>query len=33
MFDASAKENGDGGEIVVEDIANPESITSVAGSI
>ena len=30
VLDASAKENGDGGEIVVwSDIANPESITSL----
>ena len=34
VLDASATDNGDGGEIVVwSDITNPESFTSVAGSL
>ena len=34
VLDASATDNGDGGEIVVwSDITNPESVTSVAGSL
>ena len=34
LLDASAIENGDGGEIVVwSDITNPESVTSVTGSL